>query len=911
MLVRFWGTRGSVPAPGVSTVRYGGNTSCVEVRSGDSIAVMDCGTGARALGGSLLGLGQPLRVNLMLTHFHWDHIQGFPFFLPIFLPGSVLDVYGSAGLERGLEEAMAGQMQYTYFPVRLADLMSRIVFHEVGESTFRAGDIAVESQFLNHTCPTVGYRLTARGRSVAYVTDHEPFWPHNPDLPLQEALVHPGDLRHVEFVRGVDLLIHDAQYTCEEYPAKRGWGHSTIEYVVDLAITAGVKQLALFHHDPPRTDDLVDGVLERAKQRVRLRGASLDVVAAAEGLTLELEEHAEAQPVEVTVPSNLPTVLARLLIIGDVERRRLLRTAFVEDGYRISEANLDHRLDQLKALEPELVMVVLEAGPAAAAAVAAIRQEIGGRPLVAVLHGNVNEGLLRSMNGMVDDVVVDPYGLPNLRARVRAAINRGPRTAPLLEEAEESTVADRLHLVDRLSPAELDDMLRTSVRCEFRLGELIFNQGDPPAGVYYIEEGLVRVFVRREDGQDVTVGFAGIGDTVGEMSALDDAPRSASAQVVEPVRASYVPRDVFRHVLLHAPETSMRLMRLLARRLREVDNRLAAVRGPLAVADPRPGSGSPHLEGLLYELTENEERLGVEAQEAGAAYLRVRQWRRTVEVLRRIARIFDAGENATALARKTVEVTRDLLPGEVVALYGVRDGGLRRLAVSGRGAPQGWEPRAILAPLARALAASMPQVAPAQAFGGHGARVKWAVLVPLRSGDDALGLLWVGRATPPNDDELGIYEVIGAAVSLALVNGRSAADEPPLLSLEAALDLEVERARRLGYPIGVVVGTLARSLPRTALSGPSLAAIARSLRNTLRRTDVVGTTADGHVGVILPGLPPEGLHGVRFRVGNAIGEALNGSRPPEIRLAGRVVASDEADAATLLAETRHQLAERV
>jgi phosphoribosyl 1,2-cyclic phosphodiesterase len=166
MRVHFWGTRGSVPAPGSATTRFGGNTSCVEVLAADgTCVVLDCGTGARELGLALLAAGPP-PIHLLLTHTHWDHIQGFPFFAPAYLPGTILNVYATSGLERTLEEALAGQMQHTYFPVRLSELRAQIAVHEVGEGTFSLGGITIHTQYLNHTAPCLGYRLEAGGVSI-------------------------------------------------------------------------------------------------------------------------------------------------------------------------------------------------------------------------------------------------------------------------------------------------------------------------------------------------------------------------------------------------------------------------------------------------------------------------------------------------------------------------------------------------------------------------------------------------------------------------------------------------------------------------------------------------------------------------------------------------------------------------
>ena len=219
MLVRFWGTRGSIPTPGDRTSIYGGNTSCVEVRTADGTTlVLDCGTGVRVLGLDMLRRTGPHRIHLLIGHTHWDHIQGFPFFTPAFLPGTELNIYGSPAFQRSLEDSLSGQMQYAYFPVKLHDLASRLHYTELGEGFFRIGNVLVETQYLNHTAPTIAYRISADSAAMAYVTDHEPFW--NSPGPVFH---HPGDQRHIEFLKGADLVVHDAQYTSEEYRTKLGW----------------------------------------------------------------------------------------------------------------------------------------------------------------------------------------------------------------------------------------------------------------------------------------------------------------------------------------------------------------------------------------------------------------------------------------------------------------------------------------------------------------------------------------------------------------------------------------------------------------------------------------------------------------------------------------------------------------
>ena len=284
MHVRFWGTRGSIPTPGHQTTVYGGNTSCVEVCTNDGTTlVLDCGTGIRELGLDMLRRPGPHRIHLLIGHTHWDHIQGFPFFTPAFLPGSELNIYATSAFQRSLEDSLSGQMQYSYFPIKLHELAGRIHYTELEEGFFRIGDILVETQYLNHTAPTIGYRISTDGATLAYITDHEPFW--NSPGPVFH---HPGDQRHIEFLSGADLVIHDAQYTNEEYDSKLGWGHSPTDYVSDVAMAAGVERLALFHHDPTHDDETVKRMEDVQRARVRAAGSPLDVFAAAEGMQFNL-----------------------------------------------------------------------------------------------------------------------------------------------------------------------------------------------------------------------------------------------------------------------------------------------------------------------------------------------------------------------------------------------------------------------------------------------------------------------------------------------------------------------------------------------------------------------------------------------------------------------------------------------
>jgi phosphoribosyl 1,2-cyclic phosphodiesterase len=276
-------------------VRYGGNTSCVEVQTAaGELLIFDSGTGIRELGRALLAEADgPIRGHIFLSHTHWDHIQGFPFFWPAFVDGNDFTIYAARDLSDSLESALAGQMEYRYFPVRLADMHAAVRFRDLDEGTVALGEAAIDVQYLNHTCLTLGYRVRADGRTLVYATDTEP---HDKAVrPLRRLArngntahwpVHAEDRRFVEFIRDADLVIHDAQYTAEELPEKVGWGHSTVEHAVDFAVVANVKRLALYHHDPTRTDRAVDALVRRARRRAERQDSSLEIIGAAEGLRL-------------------------------------------------------------------------------------------------------------------------------------------------------------------------------------------------------------------------------------------------------------------------------------------------------------------------------------------------------------------------------------------------------------------------------------------------------------------------------------------------------------------------------------------------------------------------------------------------------------------------------------------------
>jgi phosphoribosyl 1,2-cyclic phosphodiesterase/CheY-like chemotaxis protein len=293
MTLRFWGTRGSIAAPGPGTTRYGGNTSCVELRCGGEILVFDAGTGIRALGEALLREygTRPLTVHLFISHTHWDHIQGFPFFMPAYQPTSTINVYGPSGQGRPLVKLLRGQMDPDYFPVALGDMGAAIRVHEYSGSEFTIGDTTIRAHYLNHPGMTLGYRVTQGDKCVVYATDNEPYRHTLARFGRAEVAEGFGALLDddlVRFVDGADLYIGEAQYTDEEYPHKVGWGHSSVSATVEVALRARVKTLALYHHDPMHTDEVVTAMEGAARRLIRSRGVEMRCFAAQEGQVIEV-----------------------------------------------------------------------------------------------------------------------------------------------------------------------------------------------------------------------------------------------------------------------------------------------------------------------------------------------------------------------------------------------------------------------------------------------------------------------------------------------------------------------------------------------------------------------------------------------------------------------------------------------
>jgi phosphoribosyl 1,2-cyclic phosphodiesterase len=291
--IRFWGTRGSIATPGPATVKYGGNTSCVEVRAEGSILIFDAGTGIRDLGNALLEefADSPLKLFLFISHTHWDHIQGFPFFLPAYQEQTSIQLYGPPGRDKSLDAILRAQMDSDYFPVSLGDMTANIQVQEMRDD-ITIGKVHVRPFYLNHPAMTLGYRVTVENRSIVYATDNEPYeYTLHKNPHRAGALSNYGqklDESFVDFIAGTDLYIAEAQYTKEEYQSKLGWGHSPIESVVDFAVRGKVKRMALFHHDPMHDDVEVDRMIRHAKRLLQTNRARIECFGAHEGQTILL-----------------------------------------------------------------------------------------------------------------------------------------------------------------------------------------------------------------------------------------------------------------------------------------------------------------------------------------------------------------------------------------------------------------------------------------------------------------------------------------------------------------------------------------------------------------------------------------------------------------------------------------------
>ncbi len=290
LFVKFWGTRGSIPTPGHRTERYGGNTPCLELRTDEVLIACDGGTGLREMGIDLMRRfgPKPVTVHLFFSHPHWDHIQGFPFFTPAYVPSNTIHVYGSGRGDRKIHDLLSGQMDSTYFPVTFSALGSKVVTHDLDSEPVKLGDVVVSSFGQLHPGDSLAFSFEHQGHKVVYATDNE----------IDQAL---GDVKAekpkvlrkvpdemVAFAKDADLLIADGQYTDAEYHRRVGWGHPRATTVVDFAVRAHAKQLAITHHDPMHADTDVDALVSTCAARAKEHGSNLVVFGAREGIELKI-----------------------------------------------------------------------------------------------------------------------------------------------------------------------------------------------------------------------------------------------------------------------------------------------------------------------------------------------------------------------------------------------------------------------------------------------------------------------------------------------------------------------------------------------------------------------------------------------------------------------------------------------
>jgi CheY-like chemotaxis protein len=436
--VRFWGTRGSIATPGPETNYFGGNTSCVEVTTDNgAVLILDCGTGAHRLAGNLMaGAKTPIAANILLCHTHWDHIQGFPFFSPAFVKGNSVTIYGPQGSRGSLQDVLAGQMEFTYFPIELNQLPAVIAYHELTEGIHEIGGARVATQFLNHPAMTIGYRIEADGVALVYLVDHEPYsdslWRTGAEPGRLASILHEGDRRHAEFMADADLVIHDAQYTPEEYPAKKTWGHSTYAYAVQVAAAAGVRRLALTHHDPGHGDPVVTDIERNARDLALKLGTSLDVFCAYEGCELVLEPRSMLKPFVTANPfqSSVGERRYHVLVVDDEPDMLAIITRALEDQYSVSlAANGPDGVRMISEQMPDLVVLDYRmTGMDGVAVMNAIRARPEARDLpVLMLTALTGEPSTRAgFEAGVTDYVTKPFSIPQLTARVRACLARSP-----------------------------------------------------------------------------------------------------------------------------------------------------------------------------------------------------------------------------------------------------------------------------------------------------------------------------------------------------------------------------------------------------------------------------------------------------------------------------------------------------
>jgi GAF domain-containing protein/phosphoribosyl 1,2-cyclic phosphodiesterase len=424
---------------------------------------------------------------------------GFPFFAPLFIPGSKWNIHAPGGFSSTLEDKLSSQMSHEFFPLTIDQFGADINYHDLKEGELHFGDIRVTTQYINHTVLTLGYRLEAKdGTSIGYITDHEPFdhrlategYTRKCTDKAGCALKTPDD-RHADFLKGLDLLIHDTQYLAKEYPKHEGWGHSTVEYVVDIAMSVGVKQLALFHHDPQRKDTQVDEMVHMAQNRVKQAGGTLKVFAAADNMSIDLKSDSSepfnhtpsngltkprvllAQPQRETVSALTSCQGMTKDIMVSLETATVSFKDLESDGFCVSGPEEGKSLlESAQKAKPSLLLAShCPANDCMLTTCKAIREDSGawGKEvpflIVAKDHGEVEAMREQGAAVGVTDWVVEPFSQAYIRTRIRMAISRSPCkwVPPVIPKNEKSRQAALLSLDVLDSPMEerFDRITRT------------------------------------------------------------------------------------------------------------------------------------------------------------------------------------------------------------------------------------------------------------------------------------------------------------------------------------------------------------------------------------------------------------------------------------------------------------------
>ncbi|MBI1736030.1 MAG: diguanylate cyclase, partial [Candidatus Rokubacteria bacterium] len=569
--------------------------------------------------------------------------------------------------------------EYSYFPVKLKDLRSRIHFTELEEGFFRLGDVLVETQYLNHTAPTIAYRLTNANSTIVYVTDHEPYW--NPGGPRFD---HPGDQRHIAFLKGANLVIHDAQYSDTEYESRIGWGHSPIRYATDIALAAGVQRLALFHHDPTHDDGTMEQLEAETREHVASVNGALDVFAAFEGLELEVKG---AGPVWTMAESSafrrLPIGGRRVLVVSsDADEVAAIEQELSEDSLvMLSVGTAAEVLDRVREIVPDLVILsgtMPEGDPATL--VPEIRVAVGRSdfPIVLLTAGGASDDAYREAEPT--DYLARPFSPPMLRARVRAWLSRtmiseepaalvfgrreGETPAPVevvsqhVESAERyAEMLSTMPLFRPIPPEQLVTMTAGAVDQVYGPGHVVVREGAPASSLYVVVSGRVRVTeTARDTHSELLLSELGPGEIFGELGVLRNQPRVASIVALERTHCVILQSDTFITTVECCPPLALGLLQVLAARLSDADRRVARY-----APDP--------LTGLMGRRTFNDQyrRLaaGVRRRRTGALLLMV-----DVRELRTINDVhgYAAGDEVLkATADALLETTRTT---DLVSRYG-------------------------------------------------------------------------------------------------------------------------------------------------------------------------------------------------------------------------------------------------